>query len=95
MVEKLENAKRDWDNDTNSHRETVTEQNVAEVVAMMTGVPVQRIAQNEGDRLMSMESELAGTVIGQDEAIKNVVKAIRRNRAGLKDPNRPDRKSVV
>ena len=89
MVEKLEKAKQDWDNDTNSHRETVTEQNVAEVVAMMTGVPVQRIAQNEGDRLMSMETELAGTVIGQDEAIKNVVKAIRRNRAGLKDPNRP------
>ena len=89
LVEKLEKAKRDWDNDTNNHRETVTEQNVAEVVAMMTGVPVQRIAQNEGDRLMSMESELAGTVIGQDEAIKNVVKAIRRNRAGLKDPNRP------
>ena len=89
LVEKLEKAKKDWDNETNSHRETVTEQNVAEVVAMMTGVPVQRIAQNEGDRLMSMESELAGTVIGQDEAIKNVVKAIRRNRAGLKDPNRP------
>ena len=89
LVEKLENAKKAWDNETNSHRETVTEQNVAEVVAMMTGVPVQRIAQNEGDRLMSMETELAGTVIGQDEAIKNVVKAIRRNRAGLKDPNRP------
>lgn len=89
LVEKLENAKKAWDNETNSHRETVTEQNVAEVVAMMTGVPVQRFAQNEGDRLMSMESELAGTVIGQDEAIKNVVKAIRRNRAGLKDPNRP------
>ena len=89
LVDKLEKAKKAWDNDTNNHRETVTEQNVAEVVAMMTGVPVQRIAQNEGDRLMSMESELAGTVIGQDEAIKNVVKAIRRNRAGLKDPNRP------
>ena len=89
LVDKLEKAKNDWDNNTNNHRETVTEQNVAEVVAMMTGVPVQRIAQNEGDRLMSMESELAGTVIGQDEAIKDVVKAIRRNRAGLKDPNRP------
>ena len=89
LVEKLEKAKKAWDNETNNNRETVTEQNVAEVVAMMTGVPVQRIAQNEGDRLMSMESELAGTVIGQDEAIKTVVKAIRRNRAGLKDPNRP------
>lgn len=89
LVEALENAKKAWDKETTEHRETVTEQNVAEVVAMMTGVPVQRIAQNEGDRLMSMETELAGTVIGQDEAIMNVVKAIRRNRAGLKDPNRP------
>ena len=89
MVEALEKAKKDWDNETNIHRETVTEQNVAEVVAMMTGVPVQRIAQNEGDRLMSMETELEGTVIGQDDAIKKVVRAIRRNRAGLKDPNRP------
>ncbi len=89
LVEMLENAKQNWDKETNGHRESVTEQNVAEVVAMMTGVPVQRIARNEGDRLMSMENELAGTVIGQDEAIKRVVKAIRRNRAGLKDPNRP------
>ena len=89
LVEKLESAKSAWDSETNDHRETVTEQNVAEVVAMMTGVPVQRIARNEGDRLMSMETELAGTVIGQDEAIKRVVKSIRRNRAGLKDPNRP------
>ncbi len=89
LTEKLENAKKQWDAETDAHRGVVTEQNVAEVIAMMTGVPVQRIAQNEGDRLMSMETELAGTVIGQDEAIKNVVKAIRRNRAGLKDPNRP------
>jgi ATP-dependent Clp protease ATP-binding subunit ClpC len=56
---------------------------------MMTGVPVQRIAQNESDRLMNMEVELADSVIGQKEAIKKVVKAIRRNRAGLKDPNKP------
>jgi len=67
----------------------VTEENVAEVVAMMTGVPTQRIAQNEGNRLINMEAELAGSVIGQEEAIKKVVKAIRRNRAGLKDPNKP------
>lgn len=71
------------------HREVVTEQNVAEVVAMMTGVPVQRIAQNEGERLVNMEKELQGSVIGQDEAVKKIVKAIRRNRAGLKDPNKP------
>ena len=89
ILDQLEAAKKAWEDNTISHRQTVTEQNVAEVVAMMTGVPVQRIAKNEGDRLMHMESELAGTVIGQDDAIKKVTKAIRRNRAGLKDPNRP------
>jgi ATP-dependent Clp protease ATP-binding subunit ClpC len=89
LMNRLEKAKKVWDDNAVAHRQTVTEQNVAEVVAMMTGVPVQRIAKNEGDRLMSMESELAGTVIGQDEAIKKVTKAIRRNRAGLKDPNKP------
>jgi len=89
LLDRLEKAKKVWDDNTIAHRQTVTEQNVAEVVAMMTGVPVQRIAKNEGDRLMSMESELAGTVIGQDEAIKKVTRAIRRNRAGLKDPNKP------
>ena len=89
LLDRLEKAKKAWDDKSVAHRQTVTEQNVAEVVAMMTGVPVQRIAKNEGDRLMSMESELAGTVIGQDEAIKKVTRAIRRNRAGLKDPNKP------
>lgn len=89
LMDKLEAAKKVWDDNATSNRQEVTEQNVAEVVAMMTGVPMQRIAQNEGNRLMSMETELAGTVIGQDEAIKKVTKAIRRNRAGLKDPNRP------
>ena len=89
LVDKLNKAKRAWDKDTLTHRTPVTEQDVAEVIAMMTGVPVQRIAQNEGARLMTMEKELAGTVIGQDEAIKKVTKAIRRNRAGLKDPNKP------
>ena len=89
LTEKLEKAKKEWDRDTLSNRMPVTEQDVAEVIAMMTGVPVQRIAQNEGVRLMKMEKELAGTVIGQDDAISKVTKAIRRNRAGLKDPNKP------
>lgn len=89
VLDRLEHAKKEWDEELKSHKEVVTEQNVAEVVAMMTGVPVQRIARNEGDRLMNMENELKGTVIGQDEAIKKVARAIRRNRAGLKDPNRP------
>ena len=89
LLDRLEIVKKAWEDNAVTHRQTVTEQNVAEVVAMMTGVPVQRIAKNEGDRLMSMESELAGTVVGQDDAIKKVTKAIRRNRAGLKDPNKP------
>ena len=89
LTEQLDNAKKNWEKDTLTHKMPVTEQDVAEVIAMMTGVPVQRIAQNEGTRLMNMESELAGTVIGQDEAISKVTKAIRRNRAGLKDPNKP------
>ncbi len=88
MIE-LESAKRRWEEDSKINRIEVTEDNVAEVVAMMTGVPVQRIAQNESDKLINMVDDLAGSVIGQDEAIKKVVKAIRRNRAGLKDPNKP------
>ncbi|MBR4390950.1 MAG: ATP-dependent Clp protease ATP-binding subunit [Bacteroidales bacterium] len=88
-MDRLEKVKKDWEKDNLTHRQTVTEQDVAEVVAMMTGVPVQRIAQNEGSRLLAMEQELAGTVIGQDDAIKKVTRAIRRNRAGLKDPNKP------
>ena len=83
LMAQLEAAKQAWEDNAVAHRQEVTEQNVAEVVAMMTGVPVQRIAKNEGDRLMHMETELAGTVIGQDEAIKKVTRAIRRNRAGL------------
>ena len=89
LTNQLEEARKRWEDDAKINREIVSEENVAEVVAMMTGVPVQRIAQNEGNRLLSMEEELKGSVIGQDEAIKKVVKAIRRNRAGLKDPNKP------
>ena len=88
MIE-LDAAKNRWEEDSNVHRVEVSEENVAEVVAMMTGVPVQRIAQNESDRLLNMEEDLSGSVIGQNEAIKKIVKAIRRNRAGLKDPNKP------
>ena len=89
ILEKLEAEKKEWEVNSNSNREVVTKENVAEVVAMMTGVPVQRIAHSESDKLMNMESELQGSVIGQDDAIKKIVRAIRRNRAGLKDPNRP------
>ncbi len=82
-------AKDQWLKEISEKREIVDEENIAEVVAMMTGVPVRRIAQTEGNRLLKMESELAGSVIGQDNAIKKVVQAIQRNRAGLKDPNKP------
>ena len=89
LSEQLEQAKIAWEEETKSHRETVSEDNVAEVVAMMTGIPVQRVAQKEGKKLVKMYDDIHDKVIGQDEAIKKVVKAIQRNRAGLKDPNKP------
>ncbi|MBI3501661.1 MAG: ATP-dependent Clp protease ATP-binding subunit [Bacteroidetes bacterium] len=89
LLEQLDVAKKSWEEETKTHRQVVTEENVAEVVAMMTGVPVQRIAQSESSRLVNMNESLQGKVIGQQEAIKKVVKAIQRNRAGLKDPNKP------
>ncbi len=85
----IEQEKKKWEKELARNREIVDEGKVAEVVAMMTGVPVQRIAQTEGNRLLNMAGELRGAVIGQDEAISKVVKAIQRNRAGLKDPNKP------
>jgi ATP-dependent Clp protease ATP-binding subunit ClpC len=89
LQDSLASAKKKWDEESKINREEVSEDNVAEVIAMMTGIPVQRIARNESNRLVNMELELAGSVIGQDDAIKKVVKAIRRNRAGLKDPKKP------
>lgn len=85
----LEAAKAEWEKKLDTDRQEVDEEKVAEVVAMMTGVPTQRIAQAEGSRLLEMGSSLKGAVIGQDEAIKKVVKAIQRNRIGLKDPEKP------
>ncbi|MDP4187090.1 MAG: ATP-dependent Clp protease ATP-binding subunit [Bacteroidota bacterium] len=88
-LEALETEKQKWEKDLAKNRETVDEEKVAEVVAMMTGVPVQRIAQAEGTRLLKMSDELKKKVIGQDDAVDKIVKAIQRNRAGLKDPNKP------
>ncbi len=85
----LEDVRNRWEQEADQERPVVTEDTVAEVIAMMTGVPVQRIVKNEGERLMQMSEELKGKVIGQDDAILKISKAIRRNRAGLKDPNRP------
>lgn len=89
LIEMLEEEKLRWEKELARNREVVDEEKVAEVVAMMTGVPVQRIAQAEGTRLLKMNEELRGSVIGQDDAIAKVVKSIQRNRAGLKDPNKP------
>lgn len=80
---------KEWEERLDRERETVDEEKVAEVVALMTGVPTQRIAQAEGERLVNMGDALKGSVIGQDEAVMKVVKAIQRNRIGLKDPNKP------
>ncbi|MEP5338250.1 MAG: ATP-dependent Clp protease ATP-binding subunit [Algibacter sp.] len=82
-------AQEKWEEDTKQHREIVTENNVADVVSMMTGVPVNRIAQTEINKLAELPTLIKGKVIGQDEAVAKVVKAIQRNRAGLKDPNKP------
>jgi ATP-dependent Clp protease ATP-binding subunit ClpC len=89
LTESLETAKVAWEQETKNHRETVSEENVAEVVSMMTGIPVQRVAQKEGKKLVKMFDDIHDKVIGQEEAIRKVVKAIQRNRAGLKDPNKP------
>jgi ATP-dependent Clp protease ATP-binding subunit ClpC len=89
MLEQLEAAKQRWDEESKSHRVAVTVDNVEEVVAMMTGIPVQRIAEKESGRLQRMAEDLRGKVIGQENAVLKVVKAIQRNRAGLKDPNKP------
>jgi ATP-dependent Clp protease ATP-binding subunit ClpC len=89
LLEELDDEKEKWERDLIKYRETVDEEDVAEVVAMMTGVPVQRIAQTEGNRLLKMGDELKKGVIGQDEAIEKIVKSIQRNRVGLKDPNKP------
>ncbi len=85
----LENAKTAWEKDMQRHRETVDSEQVAEVVAMMSGVPVQRIAQTENLRLREMGNILKQKVIGQDEAVEKIAKAIQRNRVGLKDPKKP------
>ncbi|MGB3182348.1 MAG: ATP-dependent Clp protease ATP-binding subunit [Cyclobacteriaceae bacterium] len=89
LLEQLETAKTKWEDETRTKRYTVSEENVAEVIGMMTGIPTQRIAQNESAKLLGMNEKLQGRVIGQDEAIKKLVKAIQRTRVGLKDPKKP------
>jgi len=89
LLEELERAKQKWESETNGHRYTVTENEVAEVISMMTGIPTKRIAQSEGNKLLHMGDDLKNRVIGQDGAVAKLSKAIQRTRAGLKDPNKP------
>ncbi|MEN9997123.1 MAG: hypothetical protein RI922_113 [Bacteroidota bacterium] len=89
LQDQLEAAKKRWEEESKTNRVTVTEEHVAEVVSMMCGIPVTRVSQSETGKLVNMGEELRGKVIGQDEAVSKVVKAIQRNRAGLKDPNKP------
>lgn len=89
LLTDLETAKRDWESNTNAMIHDVDEGVIADVVSMMTGIPVNRIAQSESQKLLKMSDELRKVVVGQDEAIDKLAKAIRRTRAGLKDPKRP------
>ena len=82
-------AQEKWQEDLKQHRETVNEDDISEVVSMITGIPVNKIAKAELKQLSNLENKIEGRVIGQEEAVKTVVKAIQRNRAGIKDPNKP------
>jgi ATP-dependent Clp protease ATP-binding subunit ClpC len=89
LLEELDRAKAEWEAETKTKRYTVTEDNVAEVVSMMTGIPLQRVGQTDSAKLLNMYDTVATKIIGQDEAIRKLTKAIQRTRAGLKDPKKP------
>lgn len=89
LLEELDRAKAEWENETKTKRYTVTEDNVAEVVSMMTGIPLQRVGQTDSVKLLNMYETVGQKIIGQDDAIKKLTKAIQRTRAGLKDPKKP------
>ncbi len=89
LQEELEKAKAQWEEDSKNKRYPIDEEAIAEVVSMMTGIPVKRMVQAETEKLRKMSDDLKGAVIGQEEAIQKVVKAIQRNRVGLKDPKKP------
>jgi len=89
LLEELDRAKSAWEAETKTKRYTVTEDNVAEVVSMMTGIPLQRVGQTDSVKLLNMHETVGAKIIGQDDAIKKLTKAIQRTRAGLKDPKKP------
>ncbi|MFD0939360.1 ATP-dependent Clp protease ATP-binding subunit [Pedobacter boryungensis] len=89
LLEELDRAKAEWEAETKTKRYEVSEDNVAEVVSMMTGIPLQRVGQTDSVKLLNMYDTVAEKIIGQDDAIKKLTKAIQRTRAGLKDPKKP------
>lgn len=89
LGEELDKAKSDWEEESKHKRYPIDEENIAEVVSMMTGIPVKRMVQAESEKLRKMSEDMQGMVVGQDEAIQKVVKSIQRNRVGLKDPKKP------
>jgi ATP-dependent Clp protease ATP-binding subunit ClpC len=89
LVKKLEQAKEEWEEESKTRRYPVGEEEIAEVVSMMTGIPVNRVAQQESKKLVKMTDDIKKMIIGQDEAISKITKAIQRNRVGLKDPSKP------
>ena len=89
LQNELELERKKWEEDSKDNRQTVSEENVAEVVSMITGVPLTKVSQNENKKLAKMYETMSGSVIGQEEAIKKVTKAIQRGRVGMKDPNKP------
>lgn len=89
LVKKLEQAKEEWEEESKTRRYPVGEEEIAEVVSMMTGIPVNRVAQQESKKLVKMTEDIKAMIIGQDEAITKISKAIQRNRVGLKDPSKP------
>ena len=89
LLDDLKVAKNKWEAEARSQRYPVNEEDIAEVVAMMTGIPVKRVAQSESNRLLNMQKDMGKQIIGQDEALLKVTKAIQRNRVGLKDPKKP------
>lgn len=89
LNESLEAERKKWEDECSNNKQTVTEDNVAEVVSMMTGIPLQKVSENETSKLGKMQDSIVGKVVGQDDAVKKIVKAIQRGRVGLKDPNKP------
>jgi len=89
LVRQLEFAKVQWEEESKTKRYPVSEEDIAEVVSMMTGIPVMRVAQSESRKLVNMEKDMQDSIIGQNEALKKITKAIQRNRVGLKDPSKP------